>query len=164
MEKEIWKDIPGYEGIYMVSDRGRVRSLDRIDCRGHRLKGTMRKPHLYKHGYLALGLKGKTSTVHQLVAIAFLNHIPCGHRLVVDHIDGNKLNNNLNNLQVITNRQNLSRKGGSSKYVGVSWNTSSKRWLAYINIGNGKNKYIGTFEDEVSASEAYQKALTEAEK
>lgn len=51
----------------------------------------------------------KTHHVHKLVAIAFLNHKPNGHELVVDHIDKNELNNHVDNLQLITHSQNLRR-------------------------------------------------------
>ena len=98
--------------------------------------------------------------VSQLIAIAFLNHKPCGNKMVVDHIDTNKLNNKLYNLQVITNRENTSkdRKNGSSKYLGVSWNKSNKNWSATILI-NGKPKYLGSFTNEKEASQAYQNEL-----
>jgi alkyl hydroperoxide reductase subunit AhpF len=94
--------------------------------------------------------------------MAFLGHVPNGQKLVVDHIDGDKLNNNLNNLQVITNRENTSkdRSGGTSKYVGVSWSKQNKKWKAQIRI-DGKQIYIGHFTNDIDASQAYQKKLKE---
>ena len=101
MEKEIWKDIPGYEGYYQVSSLGRVKSLERVV--GHTrhgeytLKGKIRKLSLNTQGYLIVRLSNggivKTIKVHKLVAMAFLNHEPCGYKEVVDHIDNNTQNN-----------------------------------------------------------------------
>ena len=99
--------------------------------------------------------------MHQIVAIAFLNHTPNGLKAVVDHIDNNPLNNELGNLQIITHRKNLSKdKKGSSKYTGVCWYESRKKWIAGIRV-NGKKKHLGYFTNEEEAAEAYQKALKE---
>ena len=156
MEKEIWKDVPNYEEDYMVSSRGRVKSM-KLN------KERILKPGL-SNSYLQLRLcregKIKTFTVHKLVAMAFLGHVPCGFKLVVDHIDGNRTNNNLSNLQIITNRENTSnnKKGGSSKYVGVSLHKPSDKWISRIQI-NDKQKHLGTFKTEIEAHNAYQEAL-----
>ena len=160
MTKEIFKDIPGYEGKYQASNLGNIKSLNYSRSGKERLL----KQTPAAGGYLMVSLckegKMKSFQVHQLVAMAFLNHVPCGHKLVVDHMDDNHLNNNLDNLQVVTNRENLSKdkKGGSSKYVGVSWNKINKKWRAYIHTG-GKRKHLGSFTNELEASEAYKKAL-----
>lgn len=89
------------------------------------------------------------------------------HRLVfnpdlgfqVDHIDGNKLNNKLNNLRMCTNQENnrntKSRKGSTSQYKGVSWDSSNKKWLSQICIGNNKHIRIGRFLCEIDAAKAY---------
>jgi hypothetical protein len=99
-----------------------------------------------------------------LVAMAFLNHKPCGHKLVVDHIDNNPLNDRLYNLQVITHRQNCSKdKKGTSKYTGVTWEKRINKWKAHIRI-NSKLKYLGYFTDELKAANAYKKALEEYER
>ena len=153
---EIWKDIPEFES-YQVSNLGNVKSLKYE-------KERIRKQTIGGGGYYRLCLmknkKPHKKIVSQLIAIAFLNHKPCGNKMVVDHIDTNKLNNKLYNLQVITNRENTSkdRKNGSSKYLGVSWNKSNKNWSATILI-NGKPKYLGSFTNEKEASQAYQNEL-----
>lgn len=166
--EEIWKDIPGYEGLYQASNMGQVKSLDRIIERG---KGTMHiknkilKPGLMKTGYLSVVLckdkKTRTFPVHILVAMTFLEHIPCGFKIVVDHIvENDKLNNRLDNLQLITNRENVSKdkKGGTSKHIGVHWNIKLNKWVSEIRI-NGKRKYLGGFDNELEAAKAYQQAL-----
>jgi len=66
------------------------------------------KQRINFYGYKIICIK-KEYRVHQLVAMHFLNHIPNKHTFVIDHIDGNKLNNNVNNLQIITNHQNLTK-------------------------------------------------------
>jgi hypothetical protein len=169
MREEIWKDIPGYEGYYQVSNLGNVRSSDRVihtrDGSPRFFKGVILKPRLlngYKYCSLSTNGDARTYQVHQLVAMAFLNHKPNGHSLVVDHINGIKTDNRLENLQIVTNRYNLTKdkKSGTSKYIGVSWHSKSKKWLATIHI-NGKSVHLGSFTDEVEAALAYQKALKE---
>ena len=113
MQNEVWKDIPNYEGMYQVSNFGNVKSLSRKIC-NHRgcyiSKEIILKYGIDKKGYKTVALckesKLVTFRVHKLVAITFLNHIPCGYKLVIDHIDENPLNNNVENLQLITQREN----------------------------------------------------------
>lgn len=156
--EEIWKDIKGYEGLYQVSSFGRVKSF--LCSRVKILKPGE------SNGYAVVGLrkfnKSKTFLVHKLVAVAFLNHEPCGHRLVVDHIDDNKLNNRVENLQITTQRFNAYKTQAkyTSKYKGVYWNKSACKWMSSIYIG-GKRKYLGLFTDEHEAHLAYQKKLLE---
>ena len=161
MEKEIWKDVPGYEGRYQASNKGRIKR-DGLNMKGY-YTGKSRRAVVYLHKNKIR----KQFYIHQLVAMAFLGHTPCGHKIDVHHKDGNKHNNNLSNLELLTRQEHIietwKSRGKTSAYVGVCWNKASKRWRAQITI-NGKKKYIGHFKDEVSASEAYQKALTEAEK
>lgn len=95
---EIWKDIEGYEGLYQISNLGKIKSLTKncilkpSNCRKY--KGV----NLYKNGIT------KTKSIHRLVAIAFIpnpNNYPC-----VNHIDCNKENNNADNLEWCTYKQN----------------------------------------------------------
>ena len=103
----------------------------------------------------------KTSIkVHQLVAIAFLNHKRSGYKNVVNHINFNTLDNNINNLEIVSARENCNKKHikSSSKYVGVTYKKRDRRWMAQIKI-DGVNKYLGYFKNELDASNAYQSAL-----
>lgn len=110
MEK--WKPVVGYEGLYEVSSKGRVRSVDRvlIDRIGREklFRGQSIATHLNKYGYpickLWMGSKGKTSTIHRLVALSFLENED--NKPQVNHIDGNKENNSIDNLEWVTNSEN----------------------------------------------------------
>jgi hypothetical protein len=156
---EEYRAVKGYEGLYEVSNFGNVKSLKRKGCvRDRLLKFTKNS-----HGYFAVSLfnKGyeKKIQVHQLLAIAFLNHVPNGNKIVVDHIDNNPLNNRLDNLQLITQRENLSKdKKGTSNYTGVSWCNKSTKWKSTIRI-NGKTKHLGFFTNELQAANYYQYEL-----
>lgn len=168
VQKEIFKTILNYPD-YEISNFGRVKSLERKVS--HKIYGSMYvkekilKNNIGTTGYYFVILRDrkgnkKTIKVHQLVAIAFLGHIPNGHKLVVDHIDNDKLNNNLSNLQIITNRQNSTKENkGSSKYAGVSFVKSTRKWYACICV-NGKNKNLGNYINEYDAHIAYQLALS----
>jgi hypothetical protein len=162
--EEIWKDIPRYKGLYQVSNLGNVKSLPREVCnyRGCFIsKEKFLKQRISKN-YHSVRIKNKTIRVHQLVAMAFLNHTPCGHKLVVDHINHNKLDNRLENLQLITNRENCSKdvKNKTSKYTGVSWDSNRKKWQVGIKI-NGKRYALGRFNCEEEASQVYKNKLKE---
>lgn len=170
--KEIWKDIPNYEGYYQVSNFGNVKSLPR-EVRHPKggitkLKGKTLALCIGSMGYyiVILRIKGnkKTKRVHQLVAEAFLGHKPCGYTKVVNHIDFNPLNNHVNNLEIITQRKNTNQKHlkSKSKYVGVTWRKAKKKWVATIRIGN-KRKQIGSFTDEKEASKAYKREVKRIE-
>ena len=160
MENEFWKDVIGYEGLYEVSNLGRVKSLGNNKSK----KEKILKPGLNNAGYLRVVLsKNKIRTnksVHQLVAESFLNHIPNGNNLVVDHINDNKLDNRVENLQIITQRKNAYKTQGkySSKYKGVHWCNRKYKWVSKIWI-NGKRKFLGYFVNEQEAAAAYQNEL-----
>ena len=157
MEKEEFRNIKGYEGMYEASNLGNVKSLK---CGKERIL----KAGVDTGGYCIVNLskdgEQKARKVHQLVAVAFLGHKPCGMKLVVNHIDIDKLNNNVSNLEIVTSRENSNKKHikSTSKFVGVSWHKANKKWLAQILI-NGKLKYLGCFTNELSASNAYQNEL-----
>jgi hypothetical protein len=166
---EIWKDVPNYEGFYQVSNLGRVKSLKRNvwmvrnNC-FKTLNERILKTGLNTGGYLTLTLnknkKQNSFTVHQLVAMVFLNHIPCGMKLVVNHINFDRLDNRVDNLEIVTQRENANQKHlkSSSKYTGVRWYEVSKKWISQIYI-NGKVKYLGLFKCEYEAHLTYQNAL-----
>ena len=100
MEKEIWKDIKGYKGFYMISSYGRIKSLKRIDNNNHFIRERILKQgdnNGYKHVSLSKNGKTKIFKVHRLVAEAFIpnpNNLP-----QVNHKDENHSNNCVSNLE-----------------------------------------------------------------
>lgn len=111
---EIWKDIKGYEGEYQVSNEGRVRSLDRIVTRNtrwgtpasYKFEGHILKGGVFSNGYLfcCLGRKSKNYLIHRLVADAFLEKED--GKDCVDHINGDRSDNRLENLRYCTHKEN----------------------------------------------------------
>lgn len=151
--EEIYKIIEGFEN-YQISNFGNVKRNENV------LKKTV-----YKNGYIYVSLsnigKVKKRTIHSLVAEMFLNHKSDGtNKIVIDHIDNDKQNNNICNLQLITNRQNCSKekKGITSIFVGVRKNKG--KYETQIRI-NGKREYLGRFVTELEAHNAYQNRLNE---
>lgn len=164
--KEIWKDVPGYEGLYEVSNLGNVKGLNRTvnhPYSGHiTLKERILKLGIgscgYKIAVLCNGNK-KTFNAASLVAMAFLGHKPDRYKIVVDHVNAVRTDDRLENLQLITQRENASKdRKGNSKYTGVCWHSRDKIWQTNIRI-NGKLKYLGRFKTELEASKAYQNEL-----
>lgn len=109
--EEIWKDITGYEGLYQVSNLGRVRNVKSFK---------ILKPSYGVDGYLQLcltkGSKKSTKKIHRLVAQAFMENI--NNYETIDHIDCNKTNNNVNNLEWCTREENISgKRNTASGYI-----------------------------------------------
>jgi len=130
---EIWKTIKGYEGYYEISNLGRIKALERIvDNHSMFLKKIKEKiltNSISKTGYYttSLSIKAvkKTFKIHRLIAINFIenhNNYPC-----INHIDGNKLNNDIYNLEWCTIKQNNyhAEINGLKKDYGVN-NSRSK--------------------------------------
>lgn len=99
---EVWREIPGYDGDYFASDKGRILSLCRNEPR-------ILKPFICSNdgnrtGYYYVEIRGQKQRVHRLVALAFLENPE--DKPVVHHIDGNPLNNTLENLAYATYAEN----------------------------------------------------------
>ncbi len=114
MQEEIWEDVVGFEGFYQVSNIGRVKSIERYvnaPVKGYNsLKNSkMLKPGVNTSGYLHVALYKYNiksyHKVHRLVAKAFIENIE--NKSDVNHKDGNKLNNNINNLEWNTHLENM---------------------------------------------------------
>lgn len=112
MKEEIWKDIPEYEGLYQVSNLGRIKSLPRKNNKRIINKEIIKVFTKLPNGYLKVGLSknGKTKYyfVHRLVAEVFIPNLenkPC-----VNHKDCNRKNNDVSNLEWVTHKENNSYK------------------------------------------------------
>lgn len=120
--QEIWKDIPGYEGLYQVSNLGRVKSLGRYVKKRYGLmwkKGKVLSAAKDNKGYLVVVLcdntKRQTFKVHRLVAMVFLENR--NNKPQINHIDGNKQNNSVFNLEWCTQPENMTH----------AWNTGLQK-------------------------------------
>lgn len=148
---EVWKDIPNYEGLYQISNLGNVKSL----CFGAR---NIRKSNIVKllHqspnnlGYHKVELykdgKSKMFYVHRLVAISFIPNPD--NKPQINHKDGNKDNNTVDNLEWVTSKENLHhavetglRRRSQMKGITGKLNKNSKKINQYDKEGN----YIATY-------------------
>jgi hypothetical protein len=157
--KEIWKDIPNYDGKYQVSNIGRVRSFQ-VTKHG-RIMSNSANVYGYPRVTIEKNKFKKTINIHKLMQIVF--NLGDG---LIDHINGDKLDNRLENLRVVTNRGNLQnlkchREG---KLVGAKLDKRKigkpRPWESRIRI-NDKYKHLGIFATELEAHQAYLKAVRE---
>ena len=124
MKEEVWKDIQGYEGLYQISNMGRVKSVERMkwNGRGYRIVAErILKGRSTKKGYLQVQLhqdgKGKWYLVHRLAAIAF---IPNPYNLPeVNHKDEDKKNNCVQNLEWCSSQYNMEYSHGKA-IIGIN--------------------------------------------
>ncbi len=152
MTQEKWKPVVGWETLYEVSDKGHVRSLDRVvqegPRAGWRYKGKMLKWLRHNMGYWCVclsrhGDKGK-HLVHRLVYSAFKEPLPDDVNL--DHKDRNRLNPELGNLRIASQSDNLSNNGSE----GVYFHKKSRKWMARIQK-HRRTHYLGIFTDREEA-------------
>lgn len=167
LEGEEWREVFGYEDLYLISNMGRVRSLDRtyvfkkVFKRSN--KGRLLTPTLSPTGYFVLNLarsgKYKTRQVHQLVSESFLNHFS-NKKMHVDHINGVRTDNRLSNLQVLSARDN------AGKGLRCGWNqsgakgvyTDRHRWRTEFWIDK-RRLHLGSYGTVEEANKVYQTAL-----
>ena len=142
MSDEIWKDIPGYEGLYQASSVGNIRSLNYH--RQNIIKNM--KPYVHKHGYLMVNLRkdneGKGVLVHRLVALTFIPKSE--NKNYVDHIDSNKSNNTTTNLRWCTNQENVVWAYESGTMVGRKGIEHHNNKLTEENVREIKNLFNTT--------------------
>lgn len=150
--EEIWKDIEGYEGYYQVSNMGRVKSLSRpiYTIETHKMyrisKEKIKCFKIDKDGYrtVTLSIDGndKTFKVHRLVAQAFIpnpNNLP-----EVNHIDLDRSNNFVNNLEWCIHSDNIKHSQDAGKYIIGNTGTNNGRSKT-VNVFDNKHRYLKTF-------------------
>lgn len=178
LNSEIWVDLPNVP--YQITKSGKIRRNPATFKTGRRAEFI--KPYKNNKGYLCVHfwVNGKMSgaQVHRLLAQTFIpnpNNLP-----EVNHIDGNPLNNSLNNLEWVTHQQNLKHawetglfkrdrseinigrksKNATSKYNGVSWSEQRQKWCVQVKL-KGKLYLAKRFKNEVEAAKAYDKCVIE---
>lgn len=168
---EIWKDILNYEDQYQVSNLGSIRSKDRmVNTKGNAtrlVKGAVKKLCTNRNGYAITALSKPsttlwTVTVHQLVAQAFIPNFVKGTE--INHVDGNKLNNAVSNLEVSNPSHNqlhavrtgLVPKVGTSIYRNVTYLKNPravKKWAGSIRHAGKPTYGWKTFMTEIEAAQ-----------
>ena len=117
---------------------------------------------LDKDGYLCIKVSNKTYKAHRL---AWYLHYGDWPKDQLDHINGIRNDNRIENLREVTSQQNnfnrVSNKKSTSSYKGVSWVKRDKRWVAQIQV-DGKNIRLGSFKNEIDAALAYDRAAAAA--
>lgn len=162
---EVWKDIKDYEGLYQISNLGRVKSLARTRKSAWgvtvAVNECIRKQGKNHKGYNLVGLLKHAIHNTKVVHLLVWDHFGIGQRdgmiITVDHIDNDKNNNRIDNLQLLPNRDNNSKNRPGIYPTGVFVNVGSKRFYAGITV-NKKYIYLGSFTTVNDASNAYQMA------
>ena len=117
--------------------------------------------------YINIGINNKMYRLHRVIYKYFNEEWDITDSSInnqIDHININPIDNRIENLRVVNHSQNnrnqKKRKNCSSQYKGVNWNKRDSKWIAQIKI-DGKIKYLGQFDNEEEASEAYKKKYNE---
>jgi len=155
MNSEVWKEICGFDGNYLVSNYGRVKStfkvIERSDGTSHTRVSKVLKPATDARGYLrvAMSHKGRliTKKVHRLVAIAFIENKL--NYPQVNHIDCNKKNNHFSNLEWVTNSQNI-KHAIDNGLIKMQYSSEERRQHVNTTVKKGSlNGFSKLTEDQV---------------
>lgn len=154
---EIWLPYPSNHN-YEVSSNGRVRNIS---------TGRELIANGDGNGYLQVAIytdrKRKTIKVHKMVAQTFIVQFD-SEANQVNHIDSDKTNNDVSNLEWVTSRENRShymmsqKKNQSSQYIGVTWYQRYNKWKSSITV-KGKTVHLGYFDTEEEGRDAYQRYI-----
>lgn len=165
--EEIWKDIPEYEGYYQVSNLGNIKSLERIILSSKGVKIPIKERILkkgssgsgYKNAFLCKKDTQKTIVIHKLVTLAFLGERIIG--MTVDHINGVKTDNRLENLEYVTHRENIHRyRKTKNRELPIGVIQSGIKFASYIIVS--KNKYrLGAYNTIKEAVDIREIALAD---
>lgn len=151
---EIWKDIDDIDG-YKISNYGRVLSskgnVDRI----------LKPFRVGNYLGVKIGNPQKNFFIHHLVAKYFLNYKKVSRKVVIDHIDNDKTNNMVDNLQIVSNVFNCI-KDRKNEFIGIR-KLNNNKFQARITDPNGNRISLGCFYDVSKAQDAYNKKMNEYE-
>ena len=152
INNECWRSISGYKN-YQVSNIGRVRNAK---------DGRILIPIVSKSGDLFVEVcKHKATTTHHIHVLVANEWLPNpDERTRVEHMDHNKINNQITNLRWISKREHKRNNRNTSEYMGVSFNKASNNWQAHIKEGHD-NVCIGFFETAKQAARAYDERAGE---
>ena len=155
--KEVWRDIPNYEGLYQISNYGRVQSFERNGTKGGILKSAKTKL-----GYMRVNLcknnLHKSFSVHRLVALVFIpnpDNLPC-----VNHKDENKENNHVENLEFCSYIYNVnygSRNERASKILSEKYSGENHNWYGKHHTEESKQKISEAHKGKKLTEETKQK-------
>lgn len=155
--KEIWKPIIGYEGLYEISNFARVKRLRRYKSNHSKMQfipECILKQTIMNNGYLSVGIslncKRKCFLVHRLLAIHFIPN-PNNYSYI-NHIDGNKLNNNLDNLEWCTQQYNVIH----------SYNNNLNKRKKKVNQYDLNGNFIKTWDSVTEAQKYYKNSSISA--
>ena len=151
-----YKWIEDYENLYEISNNGQVKRYYK--------NGNIKilNPS-NSNGYLRIELskKGERQNflIHRLIAIHFIPNPE--NKECIDHIDGDKLNNSIENLRWVSHSENMLNKKNYGKYKkGVRYHKKRKKFYSQITL-NGKSAHIGYYETEEEAHESYKQKFLE---
>lgn len=156
--EEIFKDVVNYEGIYQISNFGNIKTLKRniynkLGKLHYIQPEKLLKPTVFKNGYKYISMhknkKVKVKTIHSLVAEAFIYNIH--NKRTINHIDGNKLNNHISNLEWATDKENLEHNfniGITKRYSVIAYNDNS--YLEFKKVSDAKK--LGFSQNLISES------------
>ncbi len=161
--RNTWQPIPNYEGIYQYNGLGQVKSLPRDTQNEFKFTERILKPVL-NQGYYRYSLykNHKLWTIKRshLVWLYFNNRLP-ERGFVIDHIDGNKTNDNINNLQILRHRKNVSKgfiQNGRKHNLPTGVYPSKDKFRAQYWDGE-KRTHLGTFKTAEEAHLSYLEAI-----
>jgi hypothetical protein len=147
-ELEFFDDVPGYKGLYQVSDKGRVISLERSVKKGksrHSVQEKLIKPSPYSEGYLRVGLckdgKTKCVSISRLVALTFLE--PIAGKPTVDHINRDRTDNRFENLRWADSTEQNRNTSKFKQHISIIFRGSHKypsKWCVSFRYENEKPK------------------------
>jgi len=156
-EKEVWKPVYGYEGIYEISNLGRIKSIDRYRVRDgvfDRIQGKELRQIITKSGYVRVNLskngKSKMHLLHRLVLLSF-GILPCGDKQIVNHKNFKRNDNRLENLEWVSYRdnymhsiENITKNFGKRKYHPVIRISDKKIYVSAADAGhdNGISRFM----------------------